>query len=344
MPIFPPEHIKHQLLSILSDNYTHVEVNSIVSLCHTMATASLRYSIIDGSKNQETIGLTKNDVAYDFIADLFQKDDAGRFVKLIAYFNSFNLEEISDQEIIVLFRRIVSSRVQQGLFHLYQETDPSLGKILRNIKHSIHQLQNYDQIERFGETHIAPIHGEIAGQLPVIGLHTLTQEFSPYANGSESIPQLLAKLSLFLAEQNQYRRSVPLLTVALVFRAIYARELPADLPSACVIEENLDTGFAASVVAKSCETIKQKMKPVYLDRKKISEDLFDIYFEVAQISVSYVLLNTNGEDTSLFGALKGRLPQLTPKEYAKNHKNTLEYLTRLCKEEAIIHLRKDVSN
>jgi hypothetical protein len=344
MPVFPPDHIKHQLLSILSDKYTHVEVNNIVSLCHTMATTSLKYSIIDGSKNQETIGLTRNDVAYDCIADLFQKDDAGKFVKLIAYFSSFNLEEISNQEIVVLFRRIVSSRVQQGLFHLYQETDPSLGKILRNIKLSIHQLNNYDQIDRFGETHIAPIHGEIAGHLPVIDLQTLTQQFSPYANGSESIPQLLAKLSLFLAEQNEYRRSVPLITVALAFRAIYGRELSADVSSACIIEENLDAGFAASIVAKSCETIKQKMKPVYLDRKKISEALFDIYFEVTQISVSYVLLNTNGEDTSLFGALKSKLPQLTPREYTQKHKNTLEYLTRLCKEEAIIHLREDISN
>jgi len=309
-----------------------------------MATASLKYSIIDGSKNQETIGLTRNDVAYDCIADLFQKDDAGRFVKLIAYFSSFNLEEISDQEIVVLFRRIVSSRVQQGLFHLYRETDPSLGKILRNIKFSIHQLNNYDQTDRFGETHIAPIHGEIAGHLPVIDLQTLTQQFSPYANGSESIPQLLAKLSLFLAEQDEYKRTVPLIIVALAFRAIYARELPAEFPSACLIEENLDAGFAASVVAKSCETIKQKMKPMYLKKKKISTDLFEIYFEVAQISVSYLLLNTNGEDTSLFGALKSKLPQLTPREYTQKHKNTLEYLTRLCKEEAIIHLRKDISN
>jgi hypothetical protein len=309
-----------------------------------LAITSLKYSIIEGSKNQGYIGLTKNDVAYDCIADLFHKNEEGRFIKLDAYFSSFNIEGISNQEIVSLFRRIVSSRVQQGLFHIYEETDPSLGKILRNIKHSIHQLQNYDQFERFGETHIAPIHGEIAGHLPVIDLQTLVQEFSPYVNGSESIPQLLAKLSLFLSEQNAYRRSIPLLTVAIAFRTFYAKDLSTDFPSAYKFEDNLDIDDAVSVITESCERIKQKMKSTYLDKNKISEELYKIYFEVAQINVNFVLLNANGEDTSLFGALKNIFPQLTPKEYAQNHKNTLEYLTRLCKEEAIMHLRKDIVN
>lgn len=344
MQPFPPDHIKHHLLSILSNRYTHIEVNSIVSLCHTLATTFLKYSIIDGSINQEYIGLTKSDVAYDCIADLFQKNDEGKYVKLDAFFSSFNIEECSNQEIVVLFRRIISSRVQQGLFHIYEETDPSLGKILRNIKHSIHQLQNYDQFERFGETHVAPIHGEIAGHLPVIDLQTLVQDFSPYVNGSESIPQLLAKLSLFLTEQNAYRRSIPLLTVAIAFRTFYAKDLSTDLPSAYKFEDNLDINAAVSVITESCERIKQKMKSTYLGKNKISEDLYIIYFEVAQINVNFVLINANGEDTSLFGALKSKIPQLTPRDYTQNHKNTLEYLTRLCKEDAIIHLRKDIQS
>jgi hypothetical protein len=344
MPTFPPVYIKQQLISVLLNRYTHVEVNSIVSLCHTLATTSLKYSIIEGSKNQDYIGISKSDVAYDCIADLFQKNEEGRFIKLEAYFSSFNIEEISNQEILVLFRRIVSSRVQQGLFQIYQQSDPSLGKILRNIKHSMHQLQNYDQFERFGETHIAPIHGEIAGHLPVIDLQTLVQEFSPYVNGSESIPQLLAKLSLFLTEQNAYRRSIPLLTTAIAFRTFYAKDLSVDLPAAYKIDDTIDVDNATSIIVQSCEKIKHKMKSTYLDRNKISQDLYEIYFEVALININFVLLNANGEDTSLFGALKSKIPQLTPREYTQNHKNTLEYLTRLCKEEAILHLRKEIVN
>ena len=65
-----------------------------------LAITSLKYSIIEGSKNQGYIGLTKNDVAYDCIADLFHKNEEGRFIKLDAYFSSFNIEEMSNQEII----------------------------------------------------------------------------------------------------------------------------------------------------------------------------------------------------------------------------------------------------
>ncbi len=130
----------------------------VIAVCHAIACAFLKNTIIDGSTKQVYLGIQRNDVAYDCIADLFQKDEKGNYVKLQAFFNSLNIQSLSNQEILSHLRRIVSSRVNQGLFRIYQEAYPSLGKIIRNIKVSIQVVNNFNETERFGEIYISPIH------------------------------------------------------------------------------------------------------------------------------------------------------------------------------------------
>ncbi|MBW7889271.1 MAG: hypothetical protein H3C35_13095 [Bacteroidetes bacterium] len=335
--------LKQNIFSLLGKNYTHRQVNEIIALCHAIANAYLRNTVINGTAKQEYLGINQSDIAFDCIADLFRKDEQGNFVQLQAYFESFNVHELSEREILTHIRRIVSSRVNQGMFRIYQEADPVLGKIIRNIKLALQIVKNFNETERFGEIHIAPINCDALAHLQTIDSNTLARELQTIANGSEHIPHILSKLALYLREQKEFRRSVPIVTVALAIRTLYTGELKINDIEQPTAENELFVADANKTIHDSCAHVKTSTAKKYISTKRISSEIFENYFSAIEKNLGYSILGVNGEDTSLFGALKNKMPKLTPEQYKKHHRSTVEYLALLCKEEAVKRLKKNNS-
>ena len=268
------KNLRENLFALLRNSYTEGQLNEIIALCHAIASASLNHAIYDGSVKQEYLGLRRSDIAYDCIADLFRKDDEGNLVQFHAYFSSFPTDGLSDAELLGHLRRIVQSKTQQGLFRIYQESDPSLGKILRNIKISIQIVRNFEEREWFHETHLTPIQCDPLDECTTIDTENLVRDFGPMVKGFENIPEMLAKLAIYLRTQSSHRRSVPLISVALAFRTLYARGLqthPAVEPS---IEQTLLHEDVRRSVHDACESIKLKTTRKYLRTKKIKQEIF----------------------------------------------------------------------
>ena len=158
MPV--PSHLlknlRPNLSFVLANAHSKRQLEELVSLCHSLAVSSIRGKLASGKINTTLLGLNDSDLAYDCIADLFQRDEKGTVLHLKTYFESFLVESESDELLLAHLRRLIFARVNQGLFRLYNEADPALGKILRNIKLAIHSLGNFVEFERFGESHIAP--------------------------------------------------------------------------------------------------------------------------------------------------------------------------------------------
>ncbi len=335
------KNLRENLFAILFNSYTESQLKELIALCHAIASASLKHIISDGSIKQEYLGLRRSDIAYDCIADLFRKDEAGNLVQFQTYFKSFPNRELSDAELLAHLRRIVQSKTHQGLYRIYQESDPSLGKILRNIKISIQVVRNFQETERFHEVHITPIHCDPLDDRTTIDTEGLVSEFGPMVNGSENIPDMLSKLAVFLRTQTSHRRSVPLISAALAFRALYARGMQTHPAAEPTVEEKLLTDDAQRTVHGVCDQIKQGTRRKYLHTKKIKEDIFNAYFAAIEDHVSEFVMGMDGRDTTLFESLKKVLPALTAEGYQRRHRNTMEYLARLCRKKAIGELQKD---
>ena len=101
------KNLRENLFAILFNSYTETQLNELIALCHAITSASLKHIISDGSIKQEYLGLRRFDIAYNCIADLFRKDDAGNLVQFQAYFKSFSARELSDAELLAHLRRIV---------------------------------------------------------------------------------------------------------------------------------------------------------------------------------------------------------------------------------------------
>ncbi len=211
------------IAAILAGSHSRKELNCLIGVSHSLA-ASFLASKATTESLISVYDLTTSDLAYDCIADLFQEDGDGKYRQLQAYFAGLSIATARDEEILIHLRRLVFSKVNQSIFRLYSEADPSLSKILRNIKLAIHSLKNFEEIERFGEPCIVPSLCDTLVHLPPFEREELEHCFLHIARGDELIPDLLAKLSLLLREQIERCRILPFVGVGILFRTVYEKK------------------------------------------------------------------------------------------------------------------------
>ncbi len=329
--------IKQLISSVITEKPQSRSINEFVFLCRKIALVQIRRKLSSGRLHSEFFKSSPDDLAIDCIADLFQQDDSGTFVQIKTYFESLSLGNISEKDLLTHLRRLVFARVNQSVFRMYNEADPALGKILRNTKYAVHTLNNFIEIERFGEQCIAPSACEMLEHLPELDRTELERQLRYHARGSEHIPALLAKLSVYLREQNDHSRVVPIMLVAMVFRSLYS---DAPVTQEAIIEDRFIARDASAILHDVCKQPMNETEPKYV--RKIEPVVFKKYFNVIEENLIATIIQQDGDRKSFFTSLKTLMPELTEKEYKKNHKSRIEYLARIAHKRAVKELKKHV--
>lgn len=327
------------LRAILAGTQTRQQVNECVAVCHALATTMLRRKIV-AAMLQAKFGYTSYaDMAYDCIADLFSQDEQGGLLKLKTYFGGIDIDAADDEELLAHLRRLVASKVNQGVFHIYTELDPALGKILRNIKLAIQNVGNFSAMVRFGEVYVCPVMAESNEHLPFMEPEHLERALAAIANGNHTIPSLMSKLSLVLREQTSHCRLVSLIIVARIFRSMYSQgdlnDEATDLHDGFIIDDT------RAVIRDVCYAVKKEATAKYVQRKKIPQETFDQYFTVIEQATVQSLLGENGDPRTLFQKLQALNPALTRAEYYRKHRSIVEYLASVTHERVVERLRKE---
>ncbi len=286
----------------------------------------------------EFFSLSIEDIALDCVADLFRQDENGRFYQVKAYFEGLAYHESSEEELLSHLRRLTFSKVNQGLFRLYNDMDPSLGKILRNIKLAVQALQNFVVVERFGEQCISPAMCETLEHLPSIERNELGMHLFNTEHSDDTVPALLAHLSKCLRNQSAFSRVIPIMDIAFAIRSRYSlpdREKEGVEPVTSMIEED-----ARRIIADACAATEHEMKPRYVGRNRIAHDLFEKYFLIIRENLEARFLADDGELCSFYDRLVAFLPGLSKDDYRRDHKSKIEYLGRLAHVSVIRELKR----
>ncbi len=332
--------LRENLLAVLGGQCSPRQLNSIVNVSLSLALELLSRKRMSSRLSSEQ-GLSEEDLAYDSIADLFQRNDKGSFVQLEAYLRSFDMDTVSDEELLVYIRRLVYSRVNQALFRMYQEVNPLFSKILRNLKLALHAMKQFDEIDRFGETYLVPVLCDTLEHLPTLDPDLIKQHLCSQCIGTENIPQMLGKLAFFLRQQEINSRIVPMMTVASVFQSVYAIMNRPSLTEPSM-ETNLIANDTAATIKSVCLSVKRETMAAYVGKKKVSEQIYNTYFEVIEANMIARFVMHDGDEQSYFELLKTRLTDLTHEEYKKQHRAKLEYLGALAHKLAIKKLKSVV--
>jgi len=281
------------------------------------------------------------DLAYDCIADLFHCGEDGSLLQLNAYFKGISCTTLSDPELLVHLRRLIFTKVNDGVARFFHEKDPHLGKILRNIKLSIRTLRNFELKDRFGELYIAPVLCPILEELPGFDQHELESLLRQFVRGEDHIPAILAALSKLLREQDGHRRLVPLMQVALMIKSLY--HVPANVVHAFIEDEDssLEEEVSAAV-REACAVIFRESRPRHTSRNIADHRVIECYFSAIESCVIDRLIGADGRSSSLFSHLHSQIPTLSEEEYRQNHRSRVEYLSRLVQKRTIDILKEGV--
>jgi hypothetical protein len=303
------------------------DLRSLLQYAHAVAAELVKLKFRHSPALQNHIGLTSEDLAYDCIADLFERDASDTLVHFRAYFSSFNVKQFSEADTLIHFRRLVASAVNQNIVRVFGDSDPSLRKIMRNISLTIGAHKTFEQVERFDETCIVPVECKTNEHLPEFDLESLTSLLVMCVQGDEFVPELLAHLSRGLREQHDFSRIVHLTDVALAFRSVIL------LKQANAASETFNTASnyeLEDLIKKSVSIVYEKTGQRYEVRPGGGSEMVRRYFD----AVEYVLLSkvdSNGSIDSLFEGLKRSIPGLTAEAYRAEHRTRMEYFYTLCR-------------
>jgi hypothetical protein len=322
----------------VGNTMTLQQVNGLVDLCHSMAAVALRRKIAPALLDSGVHGTNYRDLAYDCIADLFQRGEDGSLLQIRTYFQGIDLSAASDQELLTHLRRIVFTKVNHGVVRFYGEADPDLGKILRNVRLSVQALRNYNVVERFGDTFLIPTFAPSMENLPQFSREELERILRRDVRPDDHVPAMLAHLSRILVGQHDHSRLVPLTTVALAIRSIYFTPGTADAEGVAA-EDPFTVPEILTLVRSACREVLGRMAPEYVDSGKVERDLFRKYVEVIEKNVALRFTGEESDGHSLYAGLRALIPSLSETEYRTTHRARLEYLARLAYKRSVEMLR-----
>ncbi len=332
------------LLSILSGNYTNSDLKNFVKFCYAFAFPLVSKKLSLGKLNLKLLGMSQNEIVFDCMADIFSRDNEDKFYKIKTYFENLNNlpESLSEEEIIIVFRRFLFNVVNNNIIRLYFETDPVLGKILRNMKIALKRDTSFTQLARFSDVYLVPDGIDVLWNKPPYIFERLQNDFSKIVLIDDTIPEMIKKLYDFIVNQEEYQRAVPFVSAAILFKEVYVlgwksevREITNNMSIT-----DLDNEDIKAIVKKVCTKIKNCTYHTYVDKGKVTELLFLKYID----TLNDILINSFSTiemiTDSYFENLKTRIPELTKDAYIKGHKKIIEYLAKMGKEEMKNELQK----
>lgn len=334
-----PSLSKQLLVSILSGSYTPYDLREFVRLCSNLALPLVRKKIALGKLNLALLRMSDQDVLFDCLADLFERNEEGRFVQIEKFFERerIDIEQHSEEWLLDALRRIVFQKVNTGLVRLHSEADPVLGKILHNLDVAIDRTELFTKAIRFGESVLTPVQGDALIHLPPMPFEYLRDRFSRVILLHEPMPAMLKKLHTLLLEQHEHQRIVSFVLVGLMFKDLYKLAQKTE-EATNITEYDTEADSVQKLIEKVSAELHRDFLEKYVQRGKMTGAQFEQYIE----SVKRVLCDgvDGGTRTiSLFESLRISLPGLTKQEYAKQHRSILEYLNK----DAKMRLRKEIT-
>ena len=339
-----------ELLSgLLNDEISEHESTSLIHYAHSLARKYFE------SKNRLWILSrfsveTSSDFAWDAIAQLFERDDLYIFSRLKENLNKLIVSngQSSQVDLTIFFRKIIYQAVNDELFAHYRETDPTLSKIIRNIKDHIHSDKNFE-IQKKGSRKFIQFNNLDPSQNDLIQIEPeiLSIKLISKLNGITTLTTavFLDQLKTILQEENNYAPFIEITNLALVIRGVLVLKniiLDEFSDTTSEIDHLITVDELQFFISQSRKYMDNRYKPKYVESGKISMELWDLYLK----SIEELIQDTYGLETSVgisyFESLSHQIPSLEMSEYLINHKSQFEYLNSLFRNHFLHSIKKEI--
>lgn len=332
--------LRQSIIALTTGFYSNEDLRTVVSSCHHMAIVYLRKREKRGGLDPGFFGLLIEDLAMDCIAELFERDETGVFVRLCSYYQRSSLREITEADVLGLTRRLVFSAVNQELYERYMEADPSLHKLIRTIKDAVslcHDVSIEELID--GKWIIFNDRGFSVG-LDLIPPAALEAEISPLVCGRLTMRTILESIAGVLRERHEYRGGFPLVEFGRVVRSAFVRCGDAG-HGATDDTLTLYASDTQRAIDTAVDNIRRRKRDAYVAPGKTDGEMFALYLKVTSDMLTARYVGNDGVDTTLFEQLREHIPSLSHEEYSQSHRSRVEHLFRLAHNGLLDLLRRE---
>ncbi|HEY6950858.1 MAG TPA: hypothetical protein VI758_00545 [Bacteroidota bacterium] len=334
-------HLKTIIPSLCSPDPSPELLREFVYLCRNIAVAYLRTKVKNGRLDPNAFGINLEDLALDCIADLFERKE-GRFVELVNYYRRVDCRASTDEELLGATRRLVFSKVNEGLFRHYRDNDRSLSNTIRNLKSAVQFSRTLFPLVRNGELWIQLMRPDSGpDHLPLIPPEYIEARLVRRREHQRGIRGLLDEFAEVLSEQNIYRKEYPLIGLAIILRAAMVRDVLVESDTTAEPLE-ISPDEIRQFVRSSIERVKSSMRPTYVEKGKFPDGTLNLYFECIEEILDAEYISNDGMDLTYYEMFRKRISTITESQYRKHHRVYLEYLAKLTRKEFLQSIKKEL--
>ena len=331
--------VERLLKKIKSGYISDQEVQCLVYEAHKISLAYLRIRVKRNDYILELMGGSYDDLAWDCVSELFERDENGRFSNIRECLNEYGADNC-DQKNISAFRRMVFTKTNDTIFNLLGRYDSSLSKIIRNIKLAAADHPSV-QIEYFGkDNHVVFDGSDVAcGSMePDILLNRLLSS----VNGKPSIKDLLEATSDLFYQTKELGNSISVVQLAYLYRKLFVK-----LQSTEVLDNNqsyreIDAQERIKLLDTAILDLSKSLKTTYVKCDKLSEAEFGKLVVVAK----QILMNRYVTQSTDFGYYEYYVEQfktVSKESYREGHRSMLEYLVKKIENRFLYLFKKDLT-
>lgn len=312
----------------------------VAEYCHDIAQTYLRFKLNKGEDYLLKVSLDREHLAWDCIAGLFERDSEDQYLVFKDYFEDYNLELLDDSEVEIALRRLVFSKVNDGIFRNFGSFDPSLRKIIRNVKLAVQDCERMELDQSNGEKYVQ-LEDLEDSSLPTIPPEFLEVRLFYRIKPNMTIPDVITQVCNILGQQSEYRDAIEVTQLAVSIRKVYARmndyaRQEEDNFQKLFYEDELEM-----LIEKSIDSRKQDLNSSYVETDKLEQKLFSTYFQTVEEVLKDTFVEDNPNADTYFEHLKECKPDITKEEYREDHRQYLEYFIQKTRDDLIHNLKKE---
>ncbi len=327
--------------NVCSGLYTPGELAEFVDLSHKIAISYLKYQEGVGKniRPKKAEGLNElEDVALDCIAGLFMRDNKGHFTQLLRYFQPILGQPCSDQEVLIMLRRLIVKKTKQELSRIFRERDPESAKILRNIRVAIRNSEIFESFKDMGREFVR-IKPDYQNEFTYDSIHNndfsekdLFHYFLEIHCPGESVAVMMKKMLSIIHSSPLKHDFLAIDVIANIIRDVTFHQFKSQF------SDNVDntTPFndlqikeIDAINKEIIEQTRQKINNQYYKKNKIDAEKATIYTQAIADFV-YDLTHAR-ESESNYRYLKRYMPTLSQQQYRDEERSIFEYLVKITK-------------
>ncbi|XWN37858.1 MAG: hypothetical protein ROO71_02800 [Balneola sp.] len=310
----------------------------LIQLCTDFAEAYLRMRSKKDAHLFSLLSEKYRSLALDCVAELFEKKE-GKLIVFEKYFLKSDKEELKQSEYQTQLRRLVFSKVNEELFNYYKAFDPSLSKIIRNIKRVLRE-DEISLLKYNPDTNLI-FYSKLDAGKPIIPSDLLELKLSKTFKTTLSTKLILIKVGEIFKTHSHYAGSIKVNVLAEVVRNLHQFYNEETEYYNFSEHQDIHNSEIENMVTKAVKITKLDLYPSYVAGSKMSSEDFSKYFMITEriLKGDYIFGKGNGK--TYFEHFADIEENISKKEYRDQHRQYVEYFVKKSRHYFINQLKKE---